>query len=116
MPNKINLASRQNILSKYFLLNDCPLVPSPLLVTLIFEKKGFGDERDNLFLSQNLQRAASNKKRATRDNLFLSQNLRTRPSPVASGNPPCFPREIQQQQQKREATLKEGAEVQSPIL
>ena len=85
---------------------------SPLLVTLIFLKRGFGDARE-IFEKKGFAREIIF---SSLKNLFLSQNLRTRPSPVASGNPPCFPREIQQQQQKREATLKEGAEVQSPIL
>ena len=82
VPNKINLGFQQNLFSKYFLFKDCPLV----LVTLIYE---------NVL--------------ASRDNLSLSQNLRTCPA-VASGNLSLSERHLQQQQ-KREATLKERAEV-----
>ena len=82
VPNKINLGCQQNLLSKYFLFKDCLLV----LVTLIYE---------NVL--------------ASRDNLSLSQNLRTCPA-VASGNLSLSERHLQQQQ-KREATLKERAEV-----
>ena len=82
VPNKINLGFQQNLFSKYFLFKDCLLV----LVTLIYE---------NVL--------------ASRDNLSLSQNLRTCPA-VASGNLSLSERHLQQQQ-KREATLKERAEV-----
>ena len=82
VPNKINSGCQQNLLSIHFFFKDCPLV----LVTLIYE---------NVL--------------ASRDNLSLSQNLRTCPA-VASGNPPLSERHLQQQQ-KREATLKERAEV-----
>ena len=82
VPNKINLGFQQNLFSKYFLFKDCQLV----LVTLIYE---------NVL--------------ASRDNLSLSQNLRTCPA-VASGNLSLSERHLQQQQ-KREATLKERAEV-----